>query len=207
MVIQLNLSSTAILGTEEGSHCREVETRVNAWTARQKLLPLYCGGRCGEVAVTKGSTVQITWMSHFFRRINFGAKRQSWIFLEQKGRFQLQPPGNKISKLLVSLLNDVCCLLWIELSLSPVRWIFGGQKITSECLKNQSTVDAPILKWTFCAHSVFFRLKLTNYQQRLEDFTTKPPLQTYSNPGWKGPVGKLCKVAPISFFWTPNGLN
>ena len=46
-----------------------------------------------------------------------------------------------------------------------------------------------------------------NYQQRLEDFTTKRLLQTYSNPGWKGPVGELCKVAPISFFWTPNGLN
>lgn len=36
MVIQLNLSSTATLGTAEGSHCREVETRVKVWIVRQK---------------------------------------------------------------------------------------------------------------------------------------------------------------------------
>ena len=36
MVIQLNLSSTATLGTEEGSHCREAETRVNVWFVRRK---------------------------------------------------------------------------------------------------------------------------------------------------------------------------
>ena len=38
--IQLNLSSTATLGTEESVHCREVETRVNVWTVRQKKWPL-----------------------------------------------------------------------------------------------------------------------------------------------------------------------
>ena len=54
MVIQLNLSSTATLGTAEGSHRREVETRVNVWIFRQKILPLYRGGRCGEVAVSEG---------------------------------------------------------------------------------------------------------------------------------------------------------
>ena len=35
-MIQLNLSKTATLGTEKGGHCREVETRVNGWTVRQK---------------------------------------------------------------------------------------------------------------------------------------------------------------------------
>jgi len=60
-VIQLNLSSTATLRTEEGSHCREVETRVNVWTARQKILPLYWGDCGGEVAGSGGLTVQITW--------------------------------------------------------------------------------------------------------------------------------------------------
>ena len=35
-IIQLNLSSTATLGTKEGSYCREVETRVNVWIVRQK---------------------------------------------------------------------------------------------------------------------------------------------------------------------------
>ena len=62
MVIQLNLSSTATLGTAEGSHCREVETRVKVWIVRQKkILSLYWGGRCGEVAASGGSTIQITW--------------------------------------------------------------------------------------------------------------------------------------------------
>ena len=32
--VQLNVSSTATLGTEESGHCREVERRVNTWTAR-----------------------------------------------------------------------------------------------------------------------------------------------------------------------------
>ena len=50
MVIQLNLSSTATLGTAECIHRREVETRVNVWTARQKNItvvlgwPLWGGG-------------------------------------------------------------------------------------------------------------------------------------------------------------------
>ena len=34
-----------------GGRCREVETRVNVWTVRQK------NGHCGEVAVSGGSTV------------------------------------------------------------------------------------------------------------------------------------------------------
>ena len=41
-------------GTEalyRGDRCREVETRVNVWTVRQK------NGRCGEVVVNGGSTV------------------------------------------------------------------------------------------------------------------------------------------------------
>ena len=42
---QLNLSTTASLGTEESVHCREVETRVNVWTVRQKKWPLRRVGR------------------------------------------------------------------------------------------------------------------------------------------------------------------
>ena len=34
--VQLNLSTTATLGTEESGHCREVERKVNVWTVRQK---------------------------------------------------------------------------------------------------------------------------------------------------------------------------
>ena len=49
--VQLNLSTTATLRTEERGRCKEVQTRVNVWTVRQK------SGRCGEVAVTEGSTV------------------------------------------------------------------------------------------------------------------------------------------------------
>ena len=41
--MQLNLSTTAILGTEESDRCREVETRVNVWTVRLK------SGRCREL--------------------------------------------------------------------------------------------------------------------------------------------------------------
>ena len=43
--IQLNLSSTATLGTEDSVHCRAVETRVNVWTFRQKKWPLRRVGR------------------------------------------------------------------------------------------------------------------------------------------------------------------
>ena len=42
---QLNLSTTATLGTEGSVHCREVETRVNVWTVRQKKWPLRRVGR------------------------------------------------------------------------------------------------------------------------------------------------------------------
>ena len=37
--VQLNVSSTATLGTEESGHCREVERRVNTWTASPPLPP------------------------------------------------------------------------------------------------------------------------------------------------------------------------
>ena len=47
--IQLNVSTTAILKTEESGHCREVAV-VNVWTVRQK------SGRWGEAVVSGGST-------------------------------------------------------------------------------------------------------------------------------------------------------
>ena len=46
-LIQFNLSTTATLGTEESSHCREVETRVNEWIVHQKNC------HCREVAVVE----------------------------------------------------------------------------------------------------------------------------------------------------------
>ena len=49
--MQLNLSTTATLRTEESGHFREVKTRVNVWTVRQK------NSRCREVAVSGGWTV------------------------------------------------------------------------------------------------------------------------------------------------------
>lgn len=49
---QLNLSTAAILGTEESGHCREVETRVNVWTVHQKK-----NRRSREVAASEGLTV------------------------------------------------------------------------------------------------------------------------------------------------------
>ena len=45
--LQLYVFARAILGTEENSHCTEVETRVNVWTVRQK------NGQCREVAVVE----------------------------------------------------------------------------------------------------------------------------------------------------------
>ena len=45
--MQFNLSTMATLGTEESSHCREVETRVNEWTVHQKNC------HCREVAVVE----------------------------------------------------------------------------------------------------------------------------------------------------------
>ena len=45
--MQLNLSTTAPLETEEIEHSREVETRVNVRTVNQK------NGRCREVAVVE----------------------------------------------------------------------------------------------------------------------------------------------------------
>ena len=47
----MNLSPTATLGTEESGHCRDVETRVNLWTVRQK------NGHCREMAVSGASAV------------------------------------------------------------------------------------------------------------------------------------------------------
>ena len=49
--VQLNLSTTSILGTEESGHCREVETRGNVWTVHPKKMaivergPYWRGGR------------------------------------------------------------------------------------------------------------------------------------------------------------------
>ena len=38
------------LGAEESGRCKEVETRVNVWTDRQKRLPLQSGGRKADLA-------------------------------------------------------------------------------------------------------------------------------------------------------------
>ena len=48
--VQLNVSSTATLGTEESGHCREVERRVNTWTAPPPPFPQ-------KMAVSGGPTV------------------------------------------------------------------------------------------------------------------------------------------------------
>ena len=45
--VLLNLSTTLTLGTEKSGHCREIETRVNVWTVRQKKK-----SRCRGVAVS-----------------------------------------------------------------------------------------------------------------------------------------------------------
>ena len=47
--LQLNLSTTVTLGTEESDSCREVEARLNVWTVRQKRWLLSSGVRCREV--------------------------------------------------------------------------------------------------------------------------------------------------------------
>jgi len=52
LLIQLNLSTMATLGTEKSGHCREGETKVNAWTFGKK------NGCCREVAISGGVTVQ-----------------------------------------------------------------------------------------------------------------------------------------------------
>ena len=52
--LQLNLSTTATLGTEESGRCREDGTRVDVCTVRQKKKE---NGRCRKVAVSGGLTV------------------------------------------------------------------------------------------------------------------------------------------------------
>ena len=48
--LQLNLFTTATLGTEESGHCKEVyKTRVNVWTVHQKKLLF----GCREVAIVE----------------------------------------------------------------------------------------------------------------------------------------------------------
>lgn len=47
-LLQFNLSTTAILGSEKSGHCGEVETRMNVWTVCQKK-----NGCCREVAVVE----------------------------------------------------------------------------------------------------------------------------------------------------------
>ena len=42
--VLLNLSTTLTLGTEKSGHCREIETRVNVWTVRQKKKKAVVGG-------------------------------------------------------------------------------------------------------------------------------------------------------------------
>ena len=41
--VRLNLTTTVTLGTEKSGHCREVETRVNVWTVRQKKIAVVGG--------------------------------------------------------------------------------------------------------------------------------------------------------------------
>ena len=43
--LQLYLFAEATLGTEESSHCREVETKVKVWTVRPKKWPMWRGDR------------------------------------------------------------------------------------------------------------------------------------------------------------------
>ena len=47
--LQLNPSTRASLGTEESGRCKEVETRVNVWTVRQKKVAVV--ERCREAVV------------------------------------------------------------------------------------------------------------------------------------------------------------
>ena len=56
LCIQLNLSTTTTLGTEESGLCWEVEARVNVWTAHQK------NGHCREVVISVG------WTLHFITK-------------------------------------------------------------------------------------------------------------------------------------------
>ena len=58
MYVQLNLSTTATLGTEESGHCREVavvERLKQEWIYGR--LSAKKNGRCGEVAVSGGLNV------------------------------------------------------------------------------------------------------------------------------------------------------
>ena len=48
--LQLNPSTTVTLGTEESGGCKEVETRVNVWTVRQKKVAVV--ERCREALVS-----------------------------------------------------------------------------------------------------------------------------------------------------------
>ena len=61
--VQLNLSTTVTLGTEKSGHCREVETRVNVWTVRQKKNSRSRGvAVSGEVVVSGVSSVPTPYL-------------------------------------------------------------------------------------------------------------------------------------------------
>ena len=57
MCVQLNLSTTATLGTEEIGHCREVAIVESFKLQSMHGLSTIKSGHCGEVAVIGGSNV------------------------------------------------------------------------------------------------------------------------------------------------------
>ena len=57
--LQLNLSTTATLGTEERGHCKEVAIVERLKQERMYGLSATENGRCREVALSAGSTVHV----------------------------------------------------------------------------------------------------------------------------------------------------
>ena len=60
--IQLNLSKTVTLGTEESVHCREVTVAERLKQEWMYGLSAKKNGRCRMVAVCRGSTLHLTFL-------------------------------------------------------------------------------------------------------------------------------------------------
>ena len=74
--VQLNLSTTATLRTEESGRCREVWNKsqcMDFFVPRDKK-----SGLCLQVAVSRGSTVQYIWSAHIFQRVHLNNMRMKY---------------------------------------------------------------------------------------------------------------------------------
>ena len=90
--IQLNLSTTVTLEIDEsGQRCREVQTRVNAWTVCQKKAfverwPLYRGSnksQCMDCLPKKGLCREVATVQRFKQESMYGLSAKKMAVVER----------------------------------------------------------------------------------------------------------------------------